>query len=173
MTIVTRRALLVPYNDSLQSEFLMLNCCATNRAEMNGPHTVSSAKRLFNQVMNDENVHAMAVLDSLSRDYIGHVFISGLNSDEPELGFLFDKKHWGKGFASEVLQSFFPKAIYNLGLSKVVATANVGHMASIRILSKLGFVLNTQKEDMFGPYGEYVFTSDVAVEPPLLVGNLA
>ena len=93
MTIVTRRSLLVPYNESLQSEFLMLNCCAINRAEMNGAHTVASAKKLFNKVMTDRNVYAMAVLDSATRDYIGHVFISDLDND-PELGFIFDKNYW-------------------------------------------------------------------------------
>ncbi|MEF1305962.1 GNAT family N-acetyltransferase, partial [Vibrio owensii] len=54
--------LLLPYNESLQLEFVMLNCCAKNRAEMNGPHTVSSAKQLFEKILDDENVHSMAVL---------------------------------------------------------------------------------------------------------------
>ena len=85
MTIVTRRALLVPYNDSLQSEFLILNCCAINRAQMNGPHTVSSAKQLFRKIMTDKSIYARAVLDSHTREYMGHVFISNLDTD-PELG---------------------------------------------------------------------------------------
>ncbi|MFM2589174.1 GNAT family N-acetyltransferase [Vibrio sp. TBV020] len=172
MTIVTRRSLLVPYNESLQSEFLMLNCCAINRAQMNGAHTVSSAKKLFEQVLTDRNIYAMAVLDSATREYVGHVFLSDLDS-EPELGFIFDKNYWGRGIASEALQAFFPKALRDLNISKVIATANVGHEPSIRILTKLGFVLNAHKEDTFGPYGEYLFTSDVAAEPPLLVESLA
>jgi RimJ/RimL family protein N-acetyltransferase len=172
MTIVTRRSLLVPYNDSLQSEFLILHCCAINRAQMNGAHTVSSAKRLFEQVLTDPNIYARAVLDSNTREYIGHVFVCDLDG-EPELGYIFDKNYWGRGIASEVLQAFFPKALRDLNISKVIATANVGHEPSIRILNKLGFVLNAHKTDTFGPYDEYLFTSDAVVEPPLLVGNLA
>lgn len=172
MTIVTRRSLLVPYNDSLQSEFLMLNCCAINRAQMNGAHTVSSAKKQFEKVLNDRNMFAMAVLDSHSREYMGHVFISDLDT-LPELGYIFDKDYWGRGIASEVLQAFFSKAVRDLNLERVIATANVDHQPSIRILQKLGFELNAHKQDTFGPYDEFVFTSDVAVNQPLLVGNLA
>ncbi len=74
----------------------MLNCCAKNRAQMNGPHTVSSAKRLFEKVINHEGIYSMAVLDSQTREYMGHLFISQ-DGDIPELGFIFDKAHWGKG----------------------------------------------------------------------------
>ncbi|NOH78954.1 GNAT family N-acetyltransferase [Vibrio sp. RE86] len=172
MTIVTRRSLLVPYNESLQSEFLMLNCCVINRAEMNGAHTVASAKKLFNKVMTDRNVYAMAVLDSATRDYIGHVFISDLDND-PELGFIFDKNYWGRGIASEVLHAFFPKALRDLNLTHVYATANVGHEASISILQRLGFILNAHKKDTFGPYMEFVFTSDEVEASPSLSGSLA
>jgi RimJ/RimL family protein N-acetyltransferase len=100
------------------------------------------------------------------------VFVCDLDG-EPELGYIFDKNYWGRGIASEVLQAFFPKALRDLNISKVIATANVGHEPSIRILNKLGFVLNAHKTDTFGPYDEYLFTSDAVVEPPLLVGNLA
>lgn len=172
MTIVTRRSLLVPYNDSLQSEFLMLNCCAINRAQMNGAQTVSSAKKQFEKVLNDRTIFAMAVLDSHTREYMGHVFISDLDT-LPELGYIFDKEYWGRGIASEVVQAFFSKATRDLNLERVIATANVDHEASIRILKKLGFVLNAHKQDTFGPYDEFAFTSDVAATPPWLVGNLA
>ncbi|KJY85380.1 acetyltransferase [Vibrio galatheae] len=172
MTIVTRRSLLVPYNESLQSEYLMLNCCAINRAQMNGAHTVSSAKAQFEKVLNDRNIFAMAVLDSHNREYMGHVFVSDLDT-QPELGYIFDKDYWGRGIASEVLQAFFSKAVRDLNLERVAATANVGHEPSVRILNKLGFKFNAHKRDMFGPYDEFVFTSDAVADRPLLAGNLA
>lgn len=162
MTIVTRRMLLLPYNESLQLEFVMLNCCAKNRAEMNGPHTVSSAKQLFERILDDENVHSMAVLESTSRDYMGHVFISNLDH-EPELGFIFDKAYWGKGLATEALKAFFPKACRELGLHKVKASVNSHHEASMAVLEKLGFTKKRESKDLYGPYFEMEFTSDVAV----------
>ncbi|MGY3568961.1 GNAT family N-acetyltransferase [Vibrio paucivorans] len=155
--------LLLPYNESLQSEFLMLNCCAKNRAEMNGPHSVSSAKQLFDKVLNDPNTYSMAVLDSHTREYMGHVFVCQLDT-APELGFIFDKVYWGQGFAYEALKAFFPKACRELKLSRVIATANTHHEASIKLLSKLGFKHSGQQKDLYGPYYEFVFTSDVAVD---------
>lgn len=172
MTIVTRRALLVPYNESLQSDFLILNCCAINRAQMNGAHTVSSAKQLFAKIMSDKSIYARAVLDSHTRDYMGHIFISDADT-APELGYIFDKAYWGRGIASEVLQAFFPKAVRDLSLTHVVATANVDHDASTQLLSKLGFDLVSRKSDTFGPYNEFLFTSDEVAVSPSLVGILA
>ncbi len=162
MTIVTRRMLLLPYDESLQLEFVMLNCCAKNRAEMNGPHTVASAKELFEKVLDDSNTYSLAVLESTSRDYMGHLFISHLNS-KPELGFIFDKAYWGKGLATEALKAFLPKACRELGLSKVTATVNCGQKASLAVLEKLGFIKTGESKDLYGPYFELEFTCDAVV----------
>ncbi len=159
MAIVTRRMLLLPYDESLQLEFVMLNCCAKNRAEMNGPHTVASAKELFEKILDDGNTHSLAVFESASREYMGHIFISQLNSN-PELGFIFDKAYWGKGLATEALKAFLPKACRELGLNKVTATVNCGHQASIAVLEKLGFTKISESKDLYGPYFEMEFTSD-------------
>ncbi|WP_373433239.1 GNAT family N-acetyltransferase [Vibrio anguillarum] len=161
VTTVTRRTLLLPYTDSLESDFLMLNCCAKNRAQMNGPKTVASAKQLFQRVLHDPHLYAMAVLDNYNREYMGHLFIE-LDEERAELGFLFDKLYWGKGIATEALKAFLPKAAYQLQRQKITATANIGHHASIAVLKKLGFELLGQKEDVFGPYWEFEFTYDEA-----------
>ncbi len=162
MTIVTRRMLLLPYDESLQLEFVMLNCCAKNRAEMNGPHTVASAKQLFDKLLDNRNTYSLAVLESTSREYIGHLFISNLNS-KPELGFIFDKAYWGKGLATEALKAFVPKACRELGLYKVTATVNCGHQASLAVLEKLGFIKTKESKDLYGPYFEMEFTYDEVV----------
>lgn len=162
MAIVTRRMLLLPYDESLQLEFVMLNCCAKNRAEMNGPHTVASAKQLFDKILDNKNIYSLAVLESTTRDYMGHIFISHLDS-EPELGFIFDKSYWGKGLATEALTAFFPKACRELGLQRVTANVNSGHYASLAVLEKLGFVKMKESKDLYGPYFEMVFINDEVV----------
>ncbi|EGU48205.1 acetyltransferase-related protein [Vibrio ichthyoenteri ATCC 700023] len=172
MTIVTRRALLVPYNESLQSDFLVLNCCAKNRAYLDGPHTVATAKLLFQNILNDETLYARAVLDSRTRDYMGHIFISHLDS-EPELGYIFDKAYWGQGIGYEALKAFFSKAVRDLQLHKIKATSNMAHTASNRLLEKLGFELKGQSNNDFGPYNEYLFTSDEVANETLLHEILA
>ncbi|CAH0538895.1 GNAT family N-acetyltransferase [Vibrio marisflavi] len=166
MAIVTNRTLIVPYSEAFQSEFLLLNCCAVNRAEMNGPHTLKSAKALFADVLTNHNLYSMAVLDNSTRDYMGHISVSNVDSD-PELTFIFDSAYWGKGIATESLLAFFPRLCEELNLSHVKATANIDHPASISILNKLGFRRIGQKRDKHGPYYEYTFKRDVVVAETL------
>ncbi|WPC73361.1 GNAT family N-acetyltransferase [Vibrio porteresiae] len=152
MTIVTRRTLLIPYTEALESEFLMLNCCAKNRAQMNGPKTVASARKLFQRVIGDPDIHAMAVLDNYNREYMGHVYVETGLHNQAELAYIFDKAYWGQGLASEALKAYFPHICQQLNLTHVKATANIGHEASIAILRKLGFTMAGIDEDDFGPF---------------------
>ncbi|OLQ91698.1 GNAT family N-acetyltransferase [Vibrio panuliri] len=172
MTIATRRVLLVPYNESLLSDFVVLNCCVKNRANMNGPYTVSKAREVFERILNDNTVYARAVLDNLTREYIGHVAITDIHTS-PELVFILDKAYWGKGIASEALGAFYAKALRDLKLHTVKATANVDHFASIRVLEKLGFVKKGLNSDAYGPFFEYQFTSDEEVNESALFETLS
>lgn len=172
MTIATRRVILVPYNESLLSDFVVLNCCVKNRAQMNGPYTVAKARLVFDRILSDHTLYARAVLDSRTREYIGHIFISDLQS-VPELGYLFDKAYWGKGIASEALGAFFNKVLRDLSLKTVKATSNVDHAASIRLLEKLGFVKKGLNSDSHGPFFEYEFTSDAVVDESELLETLS
>ncbi|MBW3694342.1 N-acetyltransferase [Vibrio sp. T187] len=156
MTIATSRTLIVPYTEQLEHDFILLNCCATNRAEMNGPHSISSAKRLFQELLVGEKHFARAVIDNSTREFIGHLAISNYEG-EFELCFLIDKAHWGKGIATEVLRPFFSMACFELEIGDVFATVNTHHEASIKLLEKLGFNYQETKQDSFGPYYHYQF----------------
>ncbi|WP_117233552.1 GNAT family N-acetyltransferase [Vibrio maerlii] len=154
MTIVTNRTLLVPYTEEHMGDFIRLNCCPINRAEMNGPHKPKSAMGLFENVLKVSHqtpTSAMAVLDLSTREYIGHVFISREDNDF-ELGFIFDKSVWGQGIATEVLSAYLPKAIYRMDLTHIIATVNTHHTPSKKLLERLGFDVTAQKEDEYGPY---------------------
>nr|WP_228481397.1 GNAT family N-acetyltransferase [Vibrio fluminensis] len=163
---------MVPYNDSLLSDFVVLNCCVKNRAQMNGPYTVSKAREVFERILNDNTRYTRAVLDNFTREYIGHISIHEVDT-EPELVFIFDKAYWGKGIATEALGAFFSKATRDLNLHSVKATANVDHFASICLLEKLGFVKKGLNSDAYGPFYEFQFTSDEAVDESELLESLS
>ncbi len=154
--LVTPRTRLEPYHPGLAQDFIRLNTCPVNRAEMNGPHTQASALKLFETLLEGRGLYALAVLERGSGQYLGHVFVCGL-PDAPELGFIFDKTHWGKGIASEALAAFWPWACDELGLGQAVATVNTGHHASMALLRGLGFAECGQGEDEFGPYLEFSY----------------
>jgi len=172
VTIATRRVLLVPYTESLLSDFVVLNCCVKNRAKMNGPYTVSKAREVFEHILSDHTLYARAVLDSRTREYIGHIFISDIQS-VPELGYIFDKAYWGEGIASEAVGAFFNKVLRDLSLHSVKATSSVDHPSSIRILEKLGFEKKGLNSDSHGPFFEYLFTSDVVVSESGILETLS
>lgn len=58
---------------------------------MNGPTTVAAAKQLFQRVLHDSSLYAMAVLDNYNREYMGHVFIEFESEGRAELGFYLIK----------------------------------------------------------------------------------
>lgn len=152
MTIATLRTVLIPYTDHLESDFLMLNVCAKNRKHMNGPHTLAKARTIFQSILSDPDIYAMAVLDIRTRDYLGHIFVNRHASSEGELGYIFDKQYWNKGIATEVLRAFIPDIVASLGLSKLTANVDTDHEPSIRLLQKLGFEQIGHAKDEHGRY---------------------
>ena len=59
----------------------------------------------------------------------------------PDLGFAFLERHHGKGFALESARATMHHARRVLGLARVFAVTSPDNIASIRLLEKLGFVL--------------------------------
>ncbi|WP_299688394.1 GNAT family N-acetyltransferase [uncultured Vibrio sp.] len=162
MTIATSRTVLVPYTDQLQHDFIKLNCCPINRAQMNGRYSIASAKHLFQEILQDNVGFCRAIIHNQTRDYLGHLCVSS-QGGQHELGFILDKEYWKQGFASEVLKPFFNLVCFEKQLTNVVATVNVGHSPSINLLERLGFVLKETKQDLFGPYLEYRYSADSEV----------
>lgn len=81
----------------------------------------------------------MAVLDRITQEFAG---ISGLKhldtTGEVEVGFLFEKKRWGQGLATESAKALLHYAFTVLRKERIVAIAKPGNMASRRALEKAG-----------------------------------
>jgi len=61
--------------------------------------------------------------------------------DDPDLGFAFVPGSWGKGYATEAARAVLAAAGSVYGLSRVVAIVQPDNAASLRVLERLGFVL--------------------------------
>src|SRR5712692_4273267 len=59
---------------------------------------------------------------------------------EGVLAFYLARPYWGQGLATEAGRAFIEFGFSELGLSRIVAGANVKNLASNRVLQKLGFV---------------------------------
>ncbi len=55
------------------------------------------------------------------------------------LGYFLAQPYWGRGFASEASKAFIDLAFTNLGLVRLLADVEHGHVVSEHILQKFGF----------------------------------
>jgi len=53
------------------------------------------------------------------------------------LAFYLARPYWGRGLAAEAGQAFLRFGFEQLGLSRIIATVQIGHDASVRVLEKL------------------------------------
>jgi RimJ/RimL family protein N-acetyltransferase len=75
-------------------------------------------------------------------ELVGWFMLLAGRFDAPELGFMLPRARWGLGFATEVGGRLASFALDELGLPAVVATTGRENVASIRVLTKLGFALD-------------------------------
>lgn len=58
---------------------------------------------------------------------------------EPELGYLFHRAFWGKGFATEAARACLNYGFEKLGFREIIAITDLENTASQRVLEKIGF----------------------------------
>jgi RimJ/RimL family protein N-acetyltransferase len=76
---------------------------------------------------------------------------------EPEVGILLASRHHGRGIATEALGAVIDDAADRLGIRAVVAIVDEPNAASIRLVEKLGFVLDRRFAESDGrPCCRYV-----------------
>ncbi|MFC3023073.1 GNAT family N-acetyltransferase [Vibrio zhugei] len=156
MTVVTRRMLLVPYIEALESEFLLLNCSEKNRAFMNGPLTVSLARQAFQRLLYEVDTQAMAVLNNVTREYMGHIGLDMVDDEVARLTILFDHSHWNHGYASEAITAFLPHICQQKRIKTVLMNVPVLHTVGLQLMKKLGFMQKAQIADGFlGDYYQF------------------
>ena len=61
------------------------------------------------------------------------------NQRECELGYVLNKPFWGQGFMLEALHEMLPSVAKLLNLEHFVATIEAENIASIKLLSRIGF----------------------------------
>lgn len=62
-----------------------------------------------------------------------------LHHRRAEIGFLFRREAWGKGYAEEAMRRVIRHGFENLGLERLSARFHAGNEASRRLLERLGF----------------------------------
>lgn len=80
-----------------------------------------------------------AMLHKPDNEMIGWSGIQPLeDSGEIEVGYGFDRPHWGKGYATEAANAFLRYGFETAGLRRIVAVASPENTASRHVMEKLG-----------------------------------
>jgi RimJ/RimL family protein N-acetyltransferase len=93
--------------------------------------------------MTEEGTGARLAVDRVSDGlFIGWCSLSQWNPDHrnASLGYCFDEKAWGHGYATEAALALLRWAFDTLELNRVQAETDTRNVASARVLEKLGFV---------------------------------
>jgi [ribosomal protein S5]-alanine N-acetyltransferase len=150
--------LLTQYTESDFEHFAALNCDPEARRHMDGPlNRVEAAQRFERFLADDENgVEAWAVTLASTGRYIGHAFLDGSkNVEEVEVGFILDPDIWRHGYGGEVARAIVEYALCRRVYSRVMATVDTDHVASIKVLERAGMVLEREVTDREGAYFVY------------------
>jgi len=79
-------------------------------------------------------------------ELIGFLFVFVENETDAHIGYLLSEQYWGKGLASELLQSFIEEVAIKESWLKLIGGVEKSNLASANLLRKLGFVERADSE---------------------------
>jgi RimJ/RimL family protein N-acetyltransferase len=84
---------------------------------------------------------------------------------EGELGWILNKKYWGKGFATEAALAVKSFAVKELKVKKLVAHCDSRNLKSAHVMEKIGLSFESEGErrypDERGSAGEFKYSCDI------------
>jgi [ribosomal protein S5]-alanine N-acetyltransferase len=131
-----------------------------------GVRTLSDAREYLRKgpmdsyQQNGFGLYGVCITDSASRTPVG---MCGLVKREgladPDIGFAFLERHWGKGYAVESAAAILEQGRRVLKLPRIVAITSPDNWGSIRVLEKIGLKFDrlmrltedSKQVKLFGP----------------------
>jgi RimJ/RimL family protein N-acetyltransferase len=135
--IRTERLLLrrATYDDAIPMHRIMRDPIAM-RYWSNPPHEqVEETERWMASMVDADPAESDDFIVTLDGKLIGKLGTWKI----PEIGFLIDPAHWGKGYASEALTAFIRRR-RNLGSTELTADVDPRNLSSIMLLARHGFM---------------------------------
>ena len=104
--------------------------------------SVEKAKEFLNWAVPYQKQNGFcrwAVVEKSTGKIIGSCGFARREMKEVELGYLFAREAWGKGFATEAARACLDYGFKNLGFETVIALTDIDHIKSQNVLEKIGF----------------------------------
>jgi len=111
--------------------------------------TLKEAEEIITYIRNqyiENGIGRWAVIDKETDDFIGWTglkYEKGLRKEFNyyDLGYRLRKKYWGKGIATETAIESLKYGFEKLNVKEIGAAADINHLASNKILTKVGLKL--------------------------------
>jgi RimJ/RimL family protein N-acetyltransferase len=127
----------------------------------------ASALERFRQSWAEHGFGVWALIDRASGRLIGQCGLLHLpESPDIEILYLLERDHWGRGLAAEAAREVLRHAFEDLKLPRIVAVTRPEHMASRRVMEKLGMRQEADR-DVFGLHAVcYTISPEAFGRPP-------
>ena len=109
--------------------------------------------------------YEFAIIDDLSREYIGNCGIINVNNSvfSGSITYFIDPHRWNMGYATEVTQAMLKFGFEELRLERISGTCMTKNPASRRVMQKSGFSLEgTAKKELYKD-GEFIDVDHLAI----------
>lgn len=155
--LTTARLLLRPYRAADEAEFVALFSDPAVMAHVGGALGAEEARRMFAAILAGSHRRALAAWMAEQRGgpLVGHAALLRAEGGAVELGFVLRPDSWGQGFATEIARALVGEALARDPAADVIATVDIDHGASRRVLEKAGLVLAGTGRDEDGAYFRY------------------
>jgi len=160
--LIMRRLFLSDFNDFYGK---LYSCNEVMQFVKNGrAKTTEETLRELKLHIQHFDTHSFGFLAVLEKETGRFVGISGLkylaDTDDVQVGFLFDKAVWGKGYATETAQKLISYGFTDLGLKKIVAISRLENVGSRKVLEKCGLIFKGIKPLMEYNWAYYEINSE-------------
>jgi ribosomal-protein-alanine N-acetyltransferase len=107
----------------------------TNRAE-----AVDFIRKLVPDLRN-QNLYYWVMINLAEQESMGIICMWNFSADrsKAEVGYELLPQYWGHGYMHEALEAVIHFAFKQAGFSVLEAWANIGNIASVRVLTQVGF----------------------------------
>jgi len=85
-----------------------------------------------------KNLPCFVIFNLISNDFVGEAYFDELESGEIKVGYLFHKKYWNKGYATEVLTALFAWAKAHIDTDYIIGYADKDNAASFHVMENCG-----------------------------------
>lgn len=127
------------------------------------PHSHDDTKRFLSGIMEADPARSLEYIVEREGQLIGRVGMWRLT----EIGYIFDRAHWGKGYASEAVGALVQKIFARFpDISEITAEIDPRNTGSDHLLRKLGFRETGHAKNTFEINGEWSDSTYFALAHP-------